>query len=305
MPSRAPAGAFMATFKQLIASASAELKQADIFYGHGYESAHDEAVALVLAAAELPIDADQSLLNEEVSADIQGLTDTLLRQRIVERRPTAYIIGKAWLGPLEFICDNRALVPRSPLMEVIAADYQPWLSGSPFHLVDLCCGGGSLGILAAKNRPDLGVTLVDIDSQALSLARENVALHEVPKVRLIKGDLLSSLAPSSVDVILANPPYVDAEDMQSLPREFMHEPSLALAAGDDGLDLVHRLLIQASSCLSENGFLFLEVGNSWLALERAYPDVSFDWLELEWGGHGVCAIGKQELQYLRSCAECA
>lgn len=305
MPSRTHAGAFMATFKQLIASAAAELKQADIFCGHGYESAHDEAVALVLAAAELPIDVDQSVLSEEVSADIQVLTDTLLKQRIEERRPTAYIIGKAWLGPLEFICDDRALVPRSPLMEVIAADYQPWLSGSPSHLVDLCCGGGSLGILSAKNRPELSVTLVDIDSPALSLARENVALHEVPKVRLIKGDLLSSLAPSSVDVILANPPYVDAEDMHSLPREFMHEPSLALAAGDDGLDLVHRLLIQASFCLSKNGFLFLEVGNSWQALERAYPHFSFDWLELEWGGHGVCAIGKQELQYLRSCAECA
>ena len=302
MPSRALAGAFMATFKHVISNAAAKLEQAGIFCGHGYESPYDEAVALVLAAAELPIDTDQSVLNEEVSARIQVLTDALLKQRVEERRPTAYIIGKAWLGPLEFICDDRALVPRSPLMEVIAADYQPWLTWSPSHLVDLCCGGGSLGILAAKNRPDLSVTLIDIDSPALSLARENIGLHEMSKVRLLKGDLLSSLASSSVDIILANPPYVDAEDMQSMPREFMHEPSLALAAGDDGLDLVHRLLDQASFCLSEDGLLFLEVGNSWQALERAYPDFSFDWLELEWGGHGVCAIGKQELQYLRSCA---
>ena len=289
----------MTTFQEAIDTTKATLAAVPIYCGHGYYSVHDEAVALVLAAARMSATTDKSVLGAVLETTALERLADFVQQRAIHRLPTAYIIGKAWLGPLEFVCDSRALVPRSPLMEVIAADYQPWCTRPPRHIVDLCCGGGSLGILAALNRPDAVITLSDIDVDALNLARENLLMHAPPNARLLRADLLSGIAPRSIDVILANPPYVDGEDMQALPPEFGHEPNRALAAGVDGLLLVYRLLAEAADCLDEEGHLFLEVGNSWTALEEAFPHFAFEWLDLEWGGHGVCVIAQQELQYLR------
>lgn len=289
----------MSTFSQLLRQTESRLEQADLWYGHGYESAHDEAVALVLAAADLPITTGREILDLAVSDQTRTTLELFMERRIVRREPVAYIIGRAWLGPLSFVADHRALVPRSPLMSVIEMGFSPWWQGGdPASIVDVCCGGGSLGILAAWAFPTSQVTLLDVDSAALSLAHENLALYSLANATIKQGDLLEPiLGLGSVDIILANPPYVDVHDMERLPAEYLHEPQLALAAGDDGLDLVHRLLAQAASVLSPSGLLFLEVGNSWEALEAEYPGCGFTWLALEAGGHGVCVLTREEINH--------
>jgi len=292
------------TFQQALTETQAALESADVWCGHGYDSAHDEAVALMLAAAELPVSTGTEILSELMSDDQYAQLAEFTRLRTEQRLPTAYIIGRSWLGPLEFLTDARALIPRSPLMEVIGYGFEPWWSGGAVQcIVDVCCGGGSLGLLAAHEFPDAQVRLLDLDCDALALAQENLDLHGFDNVTLTQGDLLAPLTPASADIILANPPYVDAEDMASLPPEYLHEPRLALAAGHDGLDLVHRLLLQAAYVLRPGGVLFLEVGNSWLALEQAYPETAFTWLMFESGGHGVCTLSHSDLQTLRTHAE--
>jgi ribosomal protein L3 glutamine methyltransferase len=223
-----------------------------------------------------------------------------VEQRVVQRKPVAYIIGRGWLGHLAFVSDTRALVPRSPLMEFVYDGFSPWWAGdAPGAIVDVCCGGGSLGILAASVFPDAQVVCLDIDPGASAQARENIALHGLAgRVTTLRGDLLQPLAPLSADIILANPPYVDAEDMAALPPEYLWEPTLALAAGFDGLDLVHQLLRQAARVLKSDGCLFLEVGNSWPALEQAYPEFEFLWLEPACGGHGITALSASDLNTL-------
>ncbi len=294
----------MTTYQELLSTTEETLRNAQIWCGHGYDSAHDEAVALVLAAAGLPENTGTDILEQPVAPKTLEKLGEYLRLRTRERQPTAYIIGYGWLGPLKFKADPRALVPRSPLMELIAYEFQPWWQGdAPGVIVDVCCGGGSLGLLAAAQFPEAQVELLDIDEAALSLARENLQLHQLDNVVISQADLLAPLAADSVDIILANPPYVDAQDMASLPPEYLHEPRLALEAGDDGLRLAHRLMAEAASVLRECGVLFMEVGNSWEALEQAYPNFGFTWLQFESGGHGVCALTYEELQHLRPQAE--
>ncbi|EED34790.1 protein-(glutamine-N5) methyltransferase, ribosomal protein L3-specific [Luminiphilus syltensis NOR5-1B] len=287
----------MSQFHDIIKSTESRLAKAGVYCGHGYDSHHDEAVALVLAAAGLPMDTGQDVLNTSYPrpADLR-LTD-FVQQRIEGRKPVAYIIGQAWLGHLSFHCDERALVPRSPLMGLVYERFSPWwVGGVPERIVDVCCGGGSLGILAATEFPGAEVLCLDIDEKALALAEENIARHGLQgQISTVRADLLGPLSPDSVDIILANPPYVDAQDMADLPAEYSWEPRLALEAGDDGLDLVHRLLVQAASRLRESGYLFLEVGNSWPAMERAFPRFEFLWLEPEWGGHGITALSHFDL----------
>lgn len=294
-----PTSPEVTSFRDILDQTEQILCNAGVYCGHGYDSEHDEAVALVLAAAELPVTTGTEILDEPFPDPARERLKGFLERRTRDRVPTAYIIGRAWLGPLEFRCDPRALVPRSPLMAVIETGFAPWWTGDvPRRLVDVCCGGGSLGLLAAATLPGTEVYLTDIDSDALALAEENRALHGLTNVVLGQGDLLAALAPESVDIILANPPYVDALDMAALPDEYLHEPGRALAAGNDGLELVHRLLREAHTVLAPEGVLFLEVGNSWLALEEAYPVFAFTWLQFESGGHGVCVLNRSELSAL-------
>lgn len=293
----------MITFREALADTEDALIAAQVYCGHGYESEHDESVALVLAAAGLPDETGAEILDQTMPETALERLAGFVRQRTIERFPVAYITGWAWLGPLRFRADDRALVPRSPLMAVIDHGFAPWWKSSvPNRIVDVCCGGGSLGLIAAQAFPDSDVWLLDIDDRALSLAQENLELHAPDNVKLVKADLLEPLAPNSVDIIMANPPYVDASDMASLPPEYLHEPRLALAAGEDGLDLVHRLLLQAAEALTPDGIMLLEVGNSWYALERAYPAEPFTWLQFETGGHGVCVLDKPTLNRLSTRA---
>jgi ribosomal protein L3 glutamine methyltransferase len=284
------------------------LDNAELFYGHGSDSAWDEAVFLILSAAGLPLDSDDKALAHGLSDEVWQTALRWLQGRIEDRQPLPYLTGRAWFAGLEFYCDKRALVPRSPLAEVIANEYRPWRSvGAPARLLDLCCGGGCIGIAAAVYQPDLEVLLADIDDEALALAQENIARYEVSsRVRALQSDLMDSLGDERFDIILCNPPYVDAADLASMPAEYQCEPPRGLGSGEDGLDLARRILRDAGQHLSPEGLLFLELGNSWAALDEELAGVSLTWLEFSEGGHGVLLVRANELpdivKHLALCA---
>ncbi len=273
------------------------LANADLFFGHGTDNAWDEAVLLVLSACKLPVDSDDTVLKMAVSAEQQARIADWLEQRVEERRPLPYILGRAWFAGLEFDCDERALVPRSPLAEVIREDFRPWWSGAaPQRLLDLCCGGGAIGIAAALQIPDLELVLADLSPDALALARQNVARHGLEsRTRLVESDLFTALAGERFDIILCNPPYVDANDLASMPEEYVAEPAMGLGSGSDGLDHARRIIAAAESHLTENGLLFLELGNSWEALDRQLAEFPMTWLEFSDGGHGVLLLQRSEI----------
>jgi ribosomal protein L3 glutamine methyltransferase len=293
LPAEAPA-----RLGDAIALCEAQLLGSDIYLGHGTDNAWDEAVQLVLAACKLPADSGSDVVELPVTAGQWQQIRGWLAQRIEQRIPLPYITGNAWFAGLEFHCDQRALVPRSPLAELILDDYQPWYTGpGPTQILDLCCGGGSIGIAAAFYRPELNVDLADIDADALALAAENVALHGLQqRVQCIQSDLFGGLPQKRYDLILSNPPYVDADDLAGMPAEYHREPPRGLGSGPDGLDITRRILALAIDYLADTGLLVVEVGNSWEALEAAYPDVPFTWIEFAQGGHGVFVISACELQ---------
>ncbi len=278
------------------------LAGSDVFYGHGTDNAWDEAVQLVLSLAALPADTDSGVLGQSLPPDFVPRLDALLERRILERVPAAYLTGRACFAGLEFLCDPRALVPRSPFAELIDHDFQPWYTGpAPERILDLCCGGGCIGLAAAWYNEDARVDLLDIDVDALALARDNAALLGLEeRVRIVCSDLFAGADVQGYDLILANPPYVDAPDLAAMPAEYHHEPALALGSGSDGLDITRRILAAAGRYLRPHGVLFVEVGNSWPALEQAYPDVPFTWLEFERGGEGVFTLSAAEWQDYRA-----
>ena len=273
------------------------LSAADLAYGHGTDNAWDEAVQLVLCACDLPADAGREVLDHRVGARQRATIDAWLRARIDERVPLPYLTGRAHFAGLAFRCDARALIPRSPLAEVIVDDYAPWWRGDPpRRLLDLCCGGGAIGIAAAVYRPELTVTLADIDAQALALARDNIALHRVAsRVRALASDLFAALRGQRFDVILCNPPYVNREDLASMPAEYAAEPARGLDSGEDGLAHARRILAVARHYLARDGLLFLELGNSWAALDGLLSHLPLTWVELRCGGHGVLVARAPEL----------
>ena len=283
----------------------AQLERADLFYGHGTDNAWDEAVLLVLAACGLPVDAGDEVLDTPVGAAAHARVDRWLKARIRRRTPLPYLVGRAWFAGLEFRCDERALVPRSPLGELIADGFAPWWTGPPpAHVLDLCCGGGAIGIAAAVYSPDSRVVLADIAEDALALARENVELHGVgSRVAMVRSDLFAALHGRRFDLILSNPPYVDAPDLAAMPPEFLCEPTLGLEAGHDGLAFARRILRDASAHLSEGGLLFLELGNSWEALDRKLSKLALTWLEFREGGHGVLVLRADELPVVAAALE--
>ena len=293
LPSQPPA-----TIGDALAICEQRLLACDVYFGHGTDNAWDEAVQLVLAACGLPADSDSDVVTLPVSGAQWRQVSEWLARRTRERIPLPYITGRAWFAGLEFRCDERALVPRSPLAELILDDFQPWYRGpAPTHILDLCCGGGSIGIAAALYQPGARVDLADIDTAALSLAAENVALHQLEhRVRCLQSDLFAVLDARRYDLILSNPPYVDADDLAAMPAEYLREPPRGLGAGSDGLDITRSILAGAADFLVDTGLLVVEVGNSWETLEAAYPDVPFTWVEFQQGGHGVFVLSAAELQ---------
>lgn len=291
------------TIESAIRTAAACFEREQLCYGHGTESAIDEASWIVLDALQLSPqyrpDYSQTLDADQVAA-----CNRLLRRRVTERIPAAYLTGRAWFAGHEFVSDNRALVPRSPLAEFINNDFFGMLDGleSP-RVLDLCTGGGCIAIACAHRLPGSVVDASDLSVDALALARQNIELHLMQeRVRLLQGSLFDPID-KRYDLIISNPPYVDAVDIEGMSAEFRHEPILGLAAGSDGLDLVRTMLTQAADYLTPNGYLVVEVGNSWVALEQAYPCTDFAWLEFSNGGIGVFVLNRQQLLELVSPAD--
>ena len=288
----------LSTGRDFIYWAAACFESSDLFYGHGTDNPLDEAVALVMHVLALPYGCPDELLDERMSMAEKTRVHDLVKRRIEQREPLAYLLGEAWFAGLRFKADARALVPRSPIAELVEEGYEPWVDAdSVTAVLDLCTGGGSIAIATALALPQAKVDAVDLSAEALALAAENVALHEVgERVTLYRGDLFAPLPGKRYDIIVSNPPYVDAEDMAALPEEFRREPELGLAAGDDGLDIVHRILAEAPRYLVDDGVLIVEVGNSAPALEAAYPGVEFTWLEFERGGDGIFLLTAAQLR---------
>ncbi|GHE21484.1 50S ribosomal protein L3 N(5)-glutamine methyltransferase [Halomonas urumqiensis] len=285
------------TLRDCLRWAASEFYLAGLFYGHGTDSAWDEAVALTLGALHLPWNVDPAVLDARLLPVERERIIALVRERITTRRPLPYLLGEAFFAGLAFSVDERVLIPRSPIAELIEHGFAAWFPEEPpARVLDLCTGSGCIGIATALHLPTCEVDLADISDEALEVARINITRHDLgERVRAVPSDLFDGLGGHRYDLIVCNPPYVDARDLATMPAEFRHEPALALGAGRDGLDIVRRILRQARDHLTAEGVLIVEVGNSDRHLEAAFPEVPFLWLEFERGGQGVFALGVAEL----------
>lgn len=275
-------------------------ERAKLFYGHGTDNAWDEAVALVLHVLRLSPEFGEKLIDARLTDFEKELLIDIYQTRIVKRMPAPYITQIAHYAGMEFYVDQSVLIPRSPIAELIEKRFQPWLDvDNVCSILDIGTGSACLPILAACYFPDASIDAVDIDPKALDVAMINVKkFHLQEQVQLIRSDLFTALAGKKYDVIISNPPYVDAEDMAQLPPEFLHEPVHALASGVDGLTHIRQILAEAKRHLNPDGILIGEVGNSATALELAYPEINFTWLEFERGGNGVFLLTYDQLEGL-------
>ena len=290
-----------ATVGALIASGTARLEAASAGFGHGTANAHDEAAWLVLWRLGLPLDSalgdePDSVANQPVTPAQQALIATLFEERIATRKPAAYLTREAWLVGVPFYVDERAIVPRSFIAELLAdGSIDGWLSDQTHDVLDLCTGNGSLAVLAAMAWPEVQVTGADISSDALAVARINVERHGLhERVHLVQSDALAGV-PGPWDLILCNPPYVNAQSMAQLPAEYRAEPELALAGGTDGMDFIRRLLRAAPACMREDAVLVLEIGNERAHFEAAFPQLPVFWLETSAGEDQVLLITRSAL----------
>lgn len=268
-----------------------------LYFGHGTDNVWDEAVQLVLRSVHLPLENNNVFLDARLVRTERELIVERIDRRINERVPIAYLLGEGWFMGMPFNIDERVLVPRSPIGELLENGLQPWLGLQPVQrILDLCTGSGCIGIGAASVFDEAEVDLSDLSEDALAVAESNIELHGLQgRVRTIRSDVFANID-GQYDVILSNPPYVDAEDLADMPAEFHHEPALGLAAGDDGLAIAHRIIAGASDHLTEDGLLIVEVGNSWGALDDAYPDLPLVWLEFDNGGDGVFLVTARDLR---------
>jgi len=272
-------------------------KQSELYYGHGNSSAIDEAAYLVLHTLYLEPDTHSVYFSSRLTEHEKNALIDIIYRRAEEKIPAAYLTNESWFAGLSFYVDERVLVPRSPIAELIQKHYEPWIDVENVeNILDLCTGSGCIAIANAYYFPHAVVDAVDISQDALDVALQNVQRHHLMgQVNIIQSDLFGNLADKKYDIIVSNPPYVDANDMASMPAEFHSEPVIGLAAGEDGLELVIPMLEQASEHLTENGILIVEVGNSDSALQERYPDLAFYWLEFEHGGQGLFLLTKEQL----------
>lgn len=275
---------------------TSQMERAGCFYGHGFADPLSEAQFLVLRSLHLDWDtADQVYAGVLIESERETLYH-VIQQRCVEKVPTAYLLNEAWFFNEPFYVDAHVLIPRSPIAELIETQFQPWLTEEPTRMLDLCTGSGCIGIAMARAFENTAVDVSDLSEQAVAIAIENVSSKDLGyQVGVYQGDLFSGLPDERYDVIVTNPPYVDAEDLDDMPMEFHHEPRMGLEAGDDGLDIVRKILKQAPDYLTDDGWLICEVGNSAVTLMDAMPDVPFQWPEFAAGGHGVFVISAQDL----------
>lgn len=287
------------TLRDLLRWAMSQFYEAAIYYGHGTDNAWDEALQLALHALHLPFDVIPQVLDARLTRNERRVITGWVEKRVTQRIPVAYLTQRAWFAGLSFYVDQRVLIPRSPIAELIEKQFSPWIKPKQVQrILDIGTGSGCIAVACALNFPQARVDAVDISEQALIVARLNAERHHVQQqVVFWQSDLFSALPPEhQYDLIISNPPYVGKEELATLPAEYYHEPQIGLLGGDDGLDIVRRILQQAADYLSPQGILVVEVGNSEALLVEHYPHVPFTWLEFERGGGGVFLLTAEQLR---------
>jgi ribosomal protein L3 glutamine methyltransferase len=281
-----------------------QFEASDIFFGHGTDNSYDEAVWLVMSALHLPHDTLHNFLDAVITESERKHLAHLIDQRITKRTPTAYLLREAWLRGFKFYVDERVIVPRSFIAELLDFNeegehgLQPWIEHPELinSAADICTGSGCLGILLANAFPDAAIDVVDISADAIAVCNINIANYGLQaQVTAIQSDMFAALKGKSYDLIISNPPYVDAPSMAKLPTEYRNEPQIALGSGDAGLDHTHTILHEAAKHLNDEGILVVEIGHNRDALEAAYPEVAFTWLEVAAGDQFVFLLTKEQL----------
>ena len=285
------------TPRELIHRGADLFEQAGLVFGHGTDNALDESALLVLHGLQIGYDQPDEVLDTELGDDDQLRVIELLERRVASRKPAAYLVNEAWFAGLSFYVDERVLVPRSPIAELIEAGFEPWVGRQPVrNILDLCTGSGCIGIACAYAFPDARVDIADLSPDALDVARENIRRHGLEaRVTPVESNLFAGLTGRRYDIIVSNPPYVPQQEVRELQAEFQHEPALGLIAGTDGLDIVTAILNDAGKHLRDDGILVVEVGYSQERLVELFPDVPFLWLEFEYGGAGVFMLESVQL----------
>ena len=286
------------TVRDFLRFAISRFNQAKLFFGHGSSDAYDEAAYLILHTLHLPLDRLEPFLDARLTDSERAEVLNIIQQRVEKRIPAAYLTHQALLGDFSFYVDERVIVPRSFIAELLLEQLSPWIA-EPEEInsvLDLCTGSGCLAILAAHAFPYAIVDAADISSAALAVAERNVADYQLQdRVSLIESDLYTRLNGKQYDLIISNPPYVDSESVAALPQEYLHEPKLALGSGHDGLDATRLILMHAAQHLSENGVLIVEIGHNRDALEAAYPNLPFTWLDVSTGDQFVFMLHRNDL----------
>ncbi len=288
----------LVTVRDWLRHAVTRFNRAGIFCGHGVSDSFDEAVWLLLSSLALPLDRLEPFLDACIPSDERIALFEAIERRAGERVPTAYILGEAWLGDFRFTVDERVIVPRSFFAEMLEDGFAPWVEDPDAidSALDMCTGSGCLAVLMAHAFPNAAITAADLSEDALDVARQNVADYGLgERIELVRSDAFSALAGRRFDLILSNPPYVTTEAMDALPPEYLHEPRMALAAGDDGLELVRRLLARAADHLNPGGMIAIEVGHNRHIVEAAFPDLPFTWLSTRGGDDMVFLLRRDEL----------
>ena len=288
----------LSTLRDMMRFAVSRFSEAGLFFGHGSDNAWDEAAYLLLHTLHLPIDRLEPFMDARLTSSERADVLEVIGRRISERVPAAYITHEAWLGDYRFYVDERVIVPRSHIAELLREQLSPWVD-DPWavrNVLDMCTGSGCLAILAAHAFPEAKVDAVDISPDALVVARRNVDDYDLAaRLRLIESNAFAALDGKVYDVIISNPPYVNAESMRALPEEYRREPELALASGEDGLDFVRILLKEAAKHLARKGLLIVEIGHNLEALEMAFPDTYFTWLDTSAGDENVFMLRREDL----------
>lgn len=288
----------LSTLRDLMRFSVSRFSEAGLYFGHGSDNAWDESAYLLLHALHLPLDRLDPFMDARLTGDERAAALHIIKRRITERLPAAYLTNEAWLGDCRFYVDQRVIVPRSHIAELLREQLSPWVD-DPWavgRVLDLCTGSGCLAILAAQAFPEAHVDAVDLSPDALAVARRNVDDYQLgSRLRLVESNAFTGIAGERYDVIISNPPYVNAESMASLPEEYRREPELALASGEDGLDFTRLILKEAAAHLNPKGVLIVEIGNNQHELEQAFPEIPFTWLDTAAGDQFVFMLHREDL----------
>jgi len=290
----------LATIRDWLRYAVSQFEASDIFYGHGTDNSYDEAVWLIMSGLNLPTETLENFLDAAITKDERKHLAYLIEQRVTKHTPTAYLVREAWLHDFKFYVDERVIVPRSFIAELLLDDsLSPWIEFPEMieSAADICTGSGCLGVMLAHAFPNASIDVVDISPDAIAVSNINIANYGLKEqVTAIQSDMFTALKGKTYDVIISNPPYVDAPSMAQLPNEYRNEPQLALGSGTAGLDHTHTILREATNYLNDDGILIVEVGHNRDALYEAYPDVPFTWLDTSGGDQFVFLLTKAQLQ---------